>query len=230
MGPNKEGLRLARGALPEPVSGVAPGDNGFIAENTVTRGPGLRGEAAIAYAKRGWFVLPLHSIVEEAPGRTRCTCPRRRCEHEGKHPFGRLAPHGYRNASARPETVRFWWGCYPWLNLGVVTGSSGLVVIDVDPRNGGDASLKALVRTHDPPETLTAHTGGGGLHLYLSDPQRLAKTCELAPGLEIKSGGSLVVAAPSRHKSGRLYRWDDPLAPVAPAPEWVLSRRQEAES
>lgn len=51
-------------------------------------------------------------------------------------------------------------------NLGVRTGrQSSCFVLDVDPRNGGDDSLRALVEEHGPlPTTYTVQSGGGGTH------------------------------------------------------------------
>lgn len=48
--------------------------------------------------------------------------------------------------------------------VGTVTGeASGLIVVDVDRRNGANASLAALEARHGPlASTLDARTGGGG--------------------------------------------------------------------
>ena len=43
-------------------------------------------------------------------------------------------------------TIREWSDRFPGHNVGILTGmSSGPIVLDVDPRNGGDASLAKLV-------------------------------------------------------------------------------------
>lgn len=79
------------------------------------------------------------------------------------------------------------------------------------------------------PRTLTARTGGGGLHLIYAHPGwelrntagRLPGVSEPLPGLDLRGDGGYVVAAPSRHRSGGTYAWTDPAAPVAAAPSWL---------
>ena len=112
--------------------------------------------------------------------------------------------------------------------MGIRTGpESGLVVLDVDPRNGGSESLAQLITQYgDLPETLVCGTGGGGWHYYFQHPgqfQLKGKVPGLA-GLDIKSDGGYVVAPPSRHHSGGVYRWlsDWRTTNIASLPEWLL--------
>lgn len=179
-------------------------------------------DAALAYARRGWPVFPLHAILAG-----RCSC-RRDCPHPAKHP---LARHGLCDASSDERILRGWWDRWPWANIGLATGTiSGLVVIDVDPAKGGSASLATLQSVMGSlPETLTAATGGGGWHLLYAHPGgelrnttgRLPGIAQSLPGVDLRGDGGYVVAAPSRHASGRLYRWVDPALAVATAPGWL---------
>jgi hypothetical protein len=75
-------------------------------------------------------------------------------------------------ASTDPAVIRAWWDRWPWANVGLATGAcSGLVVIDVDPASGGSESLSRLQSLMGSlPVTLTASTGGGGLHLVFAHP------------------------------------------------------------
>jgi hypothetical protein len=97
--------------------------------------------------------------------------PRRRagCAHPAKHAVTR---HELREATSDSARIRSWWGRWPWANIGVATGAtSGLLVIDVDPRSGGTdspARLESLMGSL--PVTLTAATGGGGRHLFFAHP------------------------------------------------------------
>src|SRR4051794_34425937 len=76
-----------------------------------------------------------------------------------------LGPHGWASATTDPAEFEALSQRYPGAPyIGVATGErSGLAVIDVDPRNGGDrwfASVRDRI-----PRTRVHRTGSGGLHL-----------------------------------------------------------------
>lgn len=181
------------------------------------------GEAALAYVAAGWFVLPLNGVFEDGT----CRCPKgKKCKSPGKHPIGRLAPKGYRSASRYEPTVRRWWRICPDANIGIVTGPNGIASLDVDPRNGGNESLAALLDEHGPlPETLHLLTGGGGSQFIFGDPDRAVRKVSPRPGIDILGGGCLFVATPSRHRSGGVYRWENWGTPLAPVPRWMVEAR-----
>ena len=106
-------------------------------------------------------------------------------------------------------------------------------MLDIDPRNGGAKSLKRLKKELGPlPDTITAITGGGGRHLIFKHPSfpvRKDTTGKLlGPGVDILSDGCIMVAPPSRHASGKRYRWAEGKSPkdIEPAtlPETWLDR------
>jgi hypothetical protein len=183
-------------------------------------------EAALSYATDfGWPVLPLWWVENG-----KCACGKANCENPGKHPYGRLAPNGRNSATTVSETIKKWWTEFPRCNVGVVTGpESGLVVVDVDPRHGGDVSLKKLKTFGNIPYTLTAYTGGDGAHYYLAHPGngQIIRSREKMggfSGVDQKANGGYVVAPPSGHSSGNRYSWK--ISPynnaVAPIPAWLL--------
>jgi P4 family phage/plasmid primase-like protien len=98
-------------------------------------------------------------------------------------------------------------------NLGWRLGPLDLV-IDVDPRNGGEDGLRRLLfdlgrdgfEEHFP----TVLTGGGGRHYYGKLPAEITVSNSLAayPGVEFKSRGRQVVIPGSMHPSGAFYTWD----------------------
>ena len=91
--------------------------------------------AALSYARLGWPVIPLHYPV----GGGGCSCNNPACDSPAKHPIGKLVPHGLKDATTDEELIRQWWARYPQANIGIRTGAeSGLVVLDIDPHNGGD--------------------------------------------------------------------------------------------
>ena len=116
--------------------------------------------AALEYAALGWPVLPIFEIRDAG----QCACGDPRCESPGKHPVGRLVPRGLKQATTDPEVIHRWFNAAPTANLAVAAGvKAGIVVIDVDPRHGGDESLANLEAEHGTlPDTILQLTGGGG--------------------------------------------------------------------
>lgn len=182
------------------------------------------------YCEADAAVLPLHTMRDGG-----CTC-RRACASPAKHPLLGLAHgkndplrltcrgecgkpgHGLYDATVDPAQVSKWIARYPGCNWGV-RPPVGVVVIDVDPRNGGDVELARLGAAHgNLPPTLTARTGSGGFHYWLtySGPTR----GKLATGIDVKSNTGYVVVPPSLHEVGGIYEWTDN-RPAAYAPQWV---------
>lgn len=130
------------------------------------------------------------------------------------------------------EELRAWFAKWPEANVAIVTGAvSGLVVLDVDPGSGGAESLAAIESRHGRlPATVEAETGGGGRHLYFAHPGgEVRNRAALAPGLDLRGDGGMVIAPPSIHPSGRPYGWRRGRAPeeamLAPLPVWLLEPR-----
>jgi hypothetical protein len=169
------------------------------------------GRAALACLARGWSVIPVKAFA--------------------KRPIVRWEP--FQNRLPTREEVEGWFRRWPDANLGIVTGAiSGLVVLDVDPRHGGEDSLSQLEEQHEVlPETVEAMTGGGGRHLYFAHPGgSVPNKVALAPGIDLRGDGGMVVAPPSRHPSGQRYIWEvshdpDDVAP-APVPPWLVALLQ----
>jgi len=95
---------------------------------------------------------------------------------------------------------------------------SGILVLDIDPRNGGAETLARLKKELGPlPDTVTALTGGGGRHLaFKHSPFAVRKDTTgklLGPGVDILSDGCIMVVPPSRHASGKRYRWAEDKSP-----------------
>jgi hypothetical protein len=178
--------------------------------------------AALEYAKRGWFVFPVHGI--DAAGQ--CTCGIE-CDTPGKHP---RTNNGVKDASADADQIRAWWTKWPDANVAVATGSaSNLVVLDLDikPGKDGRAALRVLEAQHGPlPTTPKVETGSGGEHLYFSHPGGLVANSVglVAPGIDVRADGGYVVAPPSLHLSGREYGWvRAPTTPLTPPASWAYS-------
>jgi hypothetical protein len=173
------------------------------------------------YADDGWHVLPLHSL--DSVGL--CSCREADCGSPAKHPRTKT---GLTEATTDPVVIRAWWGRWPEANIGVRTGAvSGIVVLDIDSYAGGDDGLAELVAAYgELPETMEAETGGGGRHLIYAHPGEtvdIRNKAGLAPGVDVRGDGGYIVAPPSLHVSGALYRWSATMAP-APLPAWLIER------
>jgi hypothetical protein len=168
--------------------------------------------SAVAYAKRGWSVFP--------------------CRPRAKEP---ATKHGFKDATTDTAIVTRWWQRAPFANVAVATGLvSMVVVVDIDIRNRGDLSLRELERAHGRlPETPRCCTGGPGAHYYFkppdTDPLRSGK---IAEGIDFKADGGYVIAPPSVHPNGELYRWEnDPnRTALAPCPEWIVQMMRAGSS
>ena len=164
--------------------------------------------AALSYARLAWAVLPV--------------------QPKGKAPLGKLVPRGFLNATTDSNILQQWWATEPDANVGIRTGAvSGLFVLDIDPRNGGDQSLAKLERQHGTlPETVEAFTGGGGRHFFFMHPGGPLPRNTFWPGIDVQADGGYVVAPPSLHPSGQRYQWKPDAGPeaiaLAPLPQWLL--------
>ncbi len=181
---------------------------------------------ALTCADRRWPVLPLHGIKDG-----RCTCGNPECNNQGKHP---RTKHGVKDATTDKNVIRQWGEKWPDANFGIATGkATGLVVLDVDPRHGGDESLQNVREKYgEIPDTAETITGGGGKHLLFRHPGngtviRNAANFKGFEGLDLKSDGGYIAAPSSSHISGGTYRWELSSHPdevsLAPTPAWILS-------
>lgn len=155
-------------------------------------------------------VFPLRPFADG-----KCSCGLENCPQIGKHPAVLWRELSYGDAVQRPAP-----GAGVGLKTGALPKGSGVIVVDLD----GDDAFAAweeldLGRS---PETYTVATASG-VHLYFEHPGFYVKNSrsKLAPHVDIRGDGGMVVAPGSPHRSGVTY---DVLvdAPVAQAPAWLL--------
>jgi len=142
-------------------------------------------QAALEYADRGWAVMPL--------------LPKK------KDPHFDLCQRAYLSATTDQKLINFWFDYDNNINIGIAGYQSGLVVFDIDYRNGGE-----LLPEFEP--TYTVQTGDG-LHLYYKANNADVFKGKLFEGIDIKWKG-YVAAAPSIHPSGATYTVIDDREPV----------------
>lgn len=212
-------------------------------------------KSALWYARHGWHVFPVHAPLFTPEGECyACTCeewrrtddckaykkhmylqPGEHCKQPGKCPACRWAE----KSTTDEETIYKWWG-HDWRtrhvdnsltyftpNIGIDCGKSNLLVFDADAYK--DVYPDNDLLSFDDQQTITALTGGGGEHL-LYDRAGLpyGNSCRGLPhGIDIRGDGGYIVAAPSVHKSGRVYQWESGYGPheidLAPIPETLRS-------
>lgn len=141
---------------------------------------------------------------------------------------------GFKDATDDPALIDAWARAYPKCNIAIATGEpSGIVVIDVDPRNGGFASISKLAGAGSLfPPCPTAKTGNNGRHMYFRLPEGLKSSKDrLGPGIDVKSTGGYVVAAPSwiaptDAGPGGTYQWlvSPETTPIPFLPRWTVER------
>lgn len=169
--------------------------------------------AALEWAGRGWHVFPLRPSDK------------------------RPAVRDWENrATTDPARIERCWATGPW-NIGIATGPSGLVVVDLDmpktlplddsPVPTGADRLAELAADHGGiPATFTVTTASGGRHLYFTHPsggpQLRNTTGRLAELIDTRGHGGYVVAAGSVVPKGMYTVEDD--RQVAPLPGWIAER------
>jgi hypothetical protein len=168
-------------------------------------------ETALAYAARGWRVVPI--------------------------PAGEKFPKGLADWAQRATTehaqIVQWWPEDTTNGIGIATGTqTGFFALDVDPRHGGDDTLADLEHEHGRlPDTIESLTGGGGRHICFRMPDGATITNDqagrLGPGLDIRGEGGQIVVPPTIHPNGTPYEWEalsDPFdgAELAEAPSWLI--------
>ena len=173
-----------------------------VPDSPLVRRIGL-GAAALRYVSLNYAVLPL------AAGGTR--------------PHAILGGSGgVHHATTDPRRIEWWWAQDPRANIGVATGRpSGLLVVDLDMKNGHDGvgQWSAFLRDNDLtwPLVPRTRTPSDGLHLWLraaDAPERPG----ILPGVDVKGTGGYVVAPPSMLLRSGMARGGEPSGEPVPVP------------
>lgn len=190
--------------------------------------------AALLYAAKGYKVLPIYGAEKGGA----CSCSQgAECSRPAKHP---MTNNGVKAATEDPGAINAYWKKWPNANVGIATGEkSGIVVLDIDPQNGGQKSLEAAIaELGSLPLTPKTRSGGGGHHYIFSYPKCgvASHTAgkRLGTGVDILSNGSYFIAPESVHATGRRYKFIkgkniENLAPARLPNSW-LSRLQGADA
>ncbi|MEU7418692.1 bifunctional DNA primase/polymerase [Streptomyces antibioticus] len=180
--------------------------------------------AALDAAARGWHVFPLRPGTKRPALHGEVTCPR-----TGRCAGGHVKWE--QRATTDPERIRAAWSSGAF-NVGIATGPSGLVVVDLDmPKSKGSADAPCGATTfealceragHPVPDTYRVRTASGGTHLYFTAPPdaRFANTAgTIGELIDTRAWGGYVVAAGSTTDTGTYKAVNGSVA--APLPGWL---------
>lgn len=179
-----------------------------------------------------WHVFPCYGITLSGV----CNCfYGAGCASPGKHP---ATPNGFKDAVSHQDAARHIRLYGNERNIAISCQPSRILVVDIDPRNGGHTSFNSLKDLIGLPkiETVEALTGNyfvdgvyvRGRHLYFEVPDNATFLTNLRefPGIDFKHNG-YVIAPPSVHFTGVTYEWVEGHSPeditIQPVPEVLLS-------
>jgi hypothetical protein len=93
-----------------------------------------------------------------------------------------------------------------------------------------ESGLEMVVAQHSAlPDTLMAESPSGSLHHYFKYPDDIRITnsaSKIAPGIDVRGDGGMVVAPPSVKPGVGSYKWMNDFA-IADAPDWLIALCQE---
>ncbi len=191
---------------------VAPVQTG-LADATITPTAFCLNDALSYAADRGWIIFPAVRDQKKS---------HKAAEHSGGVRWG---------STKDPAQIRADFKRWPDAGIGLPTGAdNGIFVVEADTMEGhgvdGIANLAELKRQHGKlPDTLMAESPSGSVHRYYRHPGNgiYVKNADgvLAPGVDVKGDGGMVIAPPSRRGDG-VYRWLNN-APITSAPDWLLA-------
>ena len=153
------------------------------------------------YRDAGFHVFGLHGVTKGV-----CNCGNENCEAFYKHPLTSAWQHTALWDDSQWEMMHL----MDAFKTGFGVLCRGHLIIDIDPRNGGNEGYDQLVTDtgidfKDDSEFVVA-TGGGGWHIYYkhNSNEKLHSSLKAYKGVDFKSSG-FVVGAGSMHESGSPY-------------------------
>lgn len=132
-------------------------------------------DAALAYAKRGWYVYP--SPAKAGPAHVK---------------WGT-------ESTTDEATIRRWWMKWPTALICLDCGKSNIGAIDLDVKGGknGPEVLDTMSMLYGPiPRTITQRTPSSGTHLLYSGSIKTTVSV-IGEGVDTRGRGGMIVLAPS---------------------------------
>lgn len=170
-------------------------------------------DAALDYAKRGYFVFPAKFAEKQKLGHTSA-------EKSNGNPWG---------ATKDPHEIRSYWRRWPRAAIGLPTGAvNGFFVIDVDTpeghdHDGNESLIKLTVQHGSLTWTRMAETPTGSTHYYFKQPPGIlipSSASKLGPSIDVRGDGGFIMAPPSIRPGRGEYAWINHVA-ITEAPKWL---------
>jgi hypothetical protein len=168
---------------------------------------------ALAYAEFGWTVFPA-DVVTKRPHKA------------GKHSNGKRW-----GATKDPKQIERDFRRWPNAAVCIPTGiENGFWVLEADTLEGHDVdgvgNLQKLIEANSPlPETRMARSPSGSIHYFFSHPNKglvRNSASALAPGVDIRGEGGMIIVAPSHKPNVGKYKWLN-RAGFRHAPPWLVT-------
>lgn len=173
-------------------------------------------EAALEWTSRNVKILAIHGITDGE-----CDCGNPRCQSPGKHPIGREFPNGHKSATTNPVKIRRVFKKHLNANLAMVP-PPGHLIVDVDGEVGKENFEKLGL-----PPTAYQFTGGGRHHHFRVNGELPEKFPKI-DGIDFKTDKGYALVSPSRHRSGKQYRWSRRYTEVAEiSPDDIVSKTRK---
>ncbi len=150
----------------------------------------------------GYRIFPIYRFDRKG----RCECGHDDCPAPGKHPRASNWQHTPEWDDDQVDSMEE----AGFLDTGYGVLCRGLLVVDIDARNGGISSFKKLLKKVPAVKgaglAVNTGSGGGSQHLYFRAPDDVSFVSHLPdyPGIDFKSSG-YVVGPGSAHVSGGIY-------------------------
>jgi hypothetical protein len=155
--------------------------------------------AALAYAKAGWFVVPVRRGTQ--------------------NPGSLMGEHWQRKSSRDPKQLAAWFAGTEH-DIALHCGRSGAVVFDVDTPDKVPEALFWHLNSTPPYQSTRPDIPGRGHYVFLQPPGRSLgnSTGRIGAGWgEVRGINGVIMAANSFHNKGGEYRWERAgVAPVLP--------------
>ena len=130
-------------------------------------------------------------------------------------------------ATREADEIRSDFTQWPDANVGIPTGAeNGIFVVEADTMEGHGVDGLAALAAMNLPETLQSESPNGSVHCYFKHLglRRIPNsTSKLAPGIDVRGDGGMVLAPPSVKPNVGVYMWRNSL-PIADAPQWLLDK------